>query len=263
MPTVTKYENGEFSWVDLATTDTDAAKKFYGSLFGWTFEDTPAGQGMTYSMAQLGGQTVAAVYKMAPVTPGAPPFWLPYVTVDDLEARTKKASAAGGKVHQEPVDVMEAGRMSVVEDPAGATLAFWTPKKNICAAMKNEPGTLCWNEVLTSDPDQAGRFYAQTLDWKTKAIDIGPMGTYTLFSREGASDGTSEGGMMALSPDMKGVPSHWLSYFRVTDCDASTKQVAELGGKIVMPSTDIPGMGRYAIVQDPQGATFGLFKLTQ
>ena len=261
MPKVTKYEHGEFSWVDLATTDPEAAKTFYGALFGWTFVDMPAGPAMTYTMAKLGGETVAALYKMTPDMAGAPPFWLSYVTVDDVDARTKKAAAAGGKVHKEPFDVMDAGRMSVLEDPTGAVLAFWTPKKNIGASVKNEPGALCWNEVFTSNVDQAGRFYVQTLGWKTKAIDMGPMGTYTLFNREGASNEKNEGGMMALSPDMKGVPSHWLTYFLVASCDAATKKLGELGGKTVMPPTDIPKIGRFSITQDPQGATFALFEM--
>lgn len=259
MPTISKYQHGELSWVDLGTTDSDAAKTFYGSLFGWTFKDMPAGPGMTYSMAKLGDQVAAALYKMDASMKGAPPFWMSYVTVDDLEARTKKVTAAGGKVHKEPFDVLDAGRMSVVQDPTGAVLAFWQPGKSIGATVKNEPGAFCWNEVLTTNTDQAGKFYVDVLGWNTESVDMGTA-TYTLFSREGAKD-KNVGGMMALGPSMKGVPSHWLVSFDVADCDASTKKVAELGGTILTPPMDIPNIGRFSINRDPQGATFGLFKM--
>lgn len=260
MPTIARYEQGEFSWVDLGTTDSDGAKKFYGSLLGWTFEDMPAGPGMIYSMAKLGEQTVGALYQMGQDMKGMPPFWMSYVTVDDVEARTKKVSAAGGKVHKEPFDVMDVGRMSVVQDPTGAVLALWQPKKMAGASVKNEPGALCWNEVFTTDVEQARRFYVDTLGWKTQSIDMGPMGTYTLFNRDGTKN-TNVGGMMPMPPNMKGTPPHWLAYFLVTDCDASTKKVGELGGKTMSPPMDIPNIGRFSVNQDPQGAVFALFTM--
>lgn len=259
MPTIKKYEHGEFSWVDLATTDSDAAKKFYGSLLGWTFEDMPAGPSMVYSMAKLGGETAAALYTMGPDMKGAPPFWLSYVTVDDLEAVTRKAKDAGGTIDKEPFDVMDVGRMAVLQDPTGAHFAFWQPKRHIGATVKNEPGALTYNELYTTNPDVAGKFYVQTLGWKTKSMDMGPMGTYTLFGREGSE--ANVGGMMQMPPNMKGVPSNWLVYFLVSDCDASTKKVTELGGKTLMPPTQIPNIGRFSVNQDPQGAVFALFKM--
>ncbi len=122
----------------------------------------------------------------------------------------------------------------------------------------NEPGALTYNELLTNDVDRAGKFYVQTIGWTTQAVDMGPMGTYTLFKRTG--DKNDKGGMMPIGPNMKGVPPHWLAYFAVADCDASAKKVSELRGKVLMPPTDIPNVGRFAVVQDPQGATFALFK---
>jgi hypothetical protein len=125
----------------------------------------------------------------------------------------------------------------------------------------NEPGALTWNELFTDNVDAAGKFYVQTIGWKTEAVDMGPMGTYTLFQRAGEDKEGNAAGMMKLSPDMQGVPPHWLAYFAVADCDASAKKVGELGGKVVVPPTDIPNIGRFAIAQDPQGATFALFKM--
>ncbi len=138
MPIHTKYDHGTFSWVDLGTTDAESAKKFYGGLFGWTFDDQPAGPGMTYSMAKLNGQTACALYTMGKEMAGIPPHWLSYVTVDDADAMAKKATANGGKVMKEPFDVMTHGRMAVLTDPSGASLAIWQPKDNIGAGMKLE-----------------------------------------------------------------------------------------------------------------------------
>lgn len=259
MTTYTKHEHGTFSWVDLATTDAASAKKFYGGLFGWTFDDMPAGPGSTYSMCKLGGKRVCALYTMGREMQGVPPNWTSYVTVDDVDATTKKAAANGGTIIKDAFDVMDVGRMSLVQDPSGAVLALWQAKKHHGADVKNEPGALTWNEVFTTNVDAAGKFYAQTLGWKTEAVDMGKMGTYTLFQNAGEKN--NAGGMMAMPPNMKGVPSHWLAYFQVTDCDASTKKVGELGGKVMMPPMDIPNIGRFSIVQDREGATFGLFKM--
>jgi uncharacterized protein len=259
MTTFTKHEHGTFSWIELGTTDADAAKRFYGGLFGWQFDDMPAGPDMIYSMAKLNGQHVGAVYKMGAEMKGVPSHWASYVTVNNLEETTNKAKANGGKIHKEPFDVMDVGRMSVVEDPSGATIMLWEAKKHIGAGVKNEDGSLCWNELYTNNVDQAGKFYVNTFGWKTESMDMGPMGTYTLF-KDPKDDKKNIGGMMNMPPNMKGVPSNWLPYLQVSDCDASTKKVSTLGGKVMMEPMDIPNIGRFSIVQDPQGAVFALYK---
>lgn len=259
MTTHTKHEAGTFSWIDLGTTDSESAKKFYGALFGWTFVDMPAGPGNVYTMAKLEGQTVAGLYTMDKAMQGVPPSWLSYITVDDADAVAKKVVAAGGKLMKEPFDVMTAGRMAVVLDPSGAAFAIWQAKDNVGSSVKQAPGSLCWNELFTTDVDSAGKFYTGTFGWKTKAIDMGPMGTYTLFNRTGDTE-NNIGGMIPMPPNMKGVPSNWVAYFAVTDCDAATKKANDLGGKTLAPPMDIPDIGRFSIVADPQGAVFALYK---
>jgi hypothetical protein len=258
MPTHTKHEHGTFSWVELGTTDASAAKRFYGSLFGWTFDDMPAGPGMTYTMCRVNGKAACALYQMGQDMKGVPPNWLSYITVNDVDAVAKKVAANGGKVVKEPFDVMDVGRMAVATDPTGAHFALWQAKKSIGAEITQEPGTLCWTELYTGNVDQAGKFYISTIGWTTKQVDMGPIGTYTLFNRPGEEK--NAGGMMAFPPSMKGVPPHWLAYFAVNDVDASTKKAAELGGKTLMAPMDIPNIGRFSIVQDPQGAVFALYK---
>lgn len=260
MTTKTEHKPGSFSWAELATTDADAAKKFYGGLFGWTFDDSPAGPDMIYTMCKLGGKSAAALYKMgAEMQKGVPPHWASYISVSDVDATTKKAKDNGGKVLKDPFDVMEFGRMSVIQDPTGAALCLWQAKKHIGAEVVREPGSITWLELYTTNPDVAGSFYAKTIGWATASHDMGPAGTYTMFNMPG-SEKEGVGGMMKMPPDMANVPSNWLPYFEVADCDASAKKASELGGKLLMPPTDIPDIGKFAIVQDPQGATFAIYK---
>jgi predicted enzyme related to lactoylglutathione lyase len=263
MPTMTKYEQGQFSWVELGTTDSAAAKKFYGGLFGWTFEDMPAGPDMVYTMAKLGNHHACALYKMGKDMHGVPPHWLSYVTVENVDQTTTKAKQNGGKAMKEPFDVMDVGRMAILTDPTGAHIALWQPKKHIGAGIWGDPGALIWNELFTNNVDAAGKFYSQTFGWKTQGVDMGPMGTYTLFSKDGTKQ-TQRGGMMNIPPNMKGAPPNWLAYFSSKDVDASCKKVKELGGNVLAEPMDIPGnIGRFAIVRDPQGAVFALFKPAQ
>jgi hypothetical protein len=260
MPERTEYKHGSFSWVDLGTTDAAAAKKFYGPLFGWTFDDRPAGPGMTYTMCKLGDRDAAALYEMGPDMQGVPPHWASYITVNDVDATAKKANANGGKVLKEPFDVMDVGRMAVIQDPTGAVLCLWQGKKHVGAGVFHDPGAITWVELYTTNVDAAGKFYIQTIGWDAEAVDMGPTGTYTLLGLPGEGKSGQIGGMMAMPPNMKGVPSNWLPYFAVADCDASAKKAVELGGKLAMPPTDIPNIGRFAIVQDPQGAAFAIYK---
>ncbi len=259
MTAFTNHAHGTFSWMELATTDVATAKKFYGDLFGWTYDDRPAGPDMLYSMASLGGRLVGALYGMGrEMAANVPTHWASYVTVNDVDAVAKTVAANGGKVVKEPFDVMDVGRMAVVHDPAGAMLCLWTAKKHHGAGVKSEPGALCWSELYTTNVDASGAFYARTLGWKPEAIDMGPMGVYTLFKAEGVEN--SVGGMMGMPEEMKGTPSHWLVYVQVEDCDAQLKKAEALGATTLVPATDIPELGRFAIVKDPTGGVFALYK---
>ncbi|MDF2691674.1 MAG: glyoxalase [Labilithrix sp.] len=259
MTTRTSHKHGSFSWIELATTEPAKAKSFYSELFGWTYDDNPAGPDMVYSMAKVDGHYVAGLFGMGKETAAAmPPSWSSFVTVDDVDAAAKKVIANGGKVLKEPFDVFDAGRMAVVQDPAGGTLSLWQANKHIGSGVKNVPGSLCWNELYSTNADVARTFYTSTFGWQAEAVDMGPMGTYTLFKLPGET--SNIGGMMPMPPNMAGVPSYWTPYIDVADCDASTKKLTELGGEVLMPPTDIPDIGRFSIVKDPLGAVFALYK---
>jgi predicted enzyme related to lactoylglutathione lyase len=253
MPERTSYAQGTPSWVDLPTTDQDAAKAFYAGLFGWTYDDQPMDQGQVYSMAMLRGHPVAAISPQPPelAAAGAPPMWNTYLAVDSADEATAKVERAGGKVAMAPFDVMDAGRMSFVMDPSGAPVALWQANQHIGATLVNEPGTINWNELVTTDPGVT-RFYSDVTGLTTETMDMGT-GPYTVFK---AGD-QMVGGTMA--PQMPGVPNHWHVYFGIDDADATAAKAAELGGTVIVPPFDTP-VGRMAVISDPQGAVFSIIK---
>jgi predicted enzyme related to lactoylglutathione lyase len=260
MQEVTKYPHATFSWVDLSTTDTEAAKEFYTGLFGWTHEDQPMGNDRYYTMFSLHGKSVCALSSLQPdeKAQGVPPHWNSYITVDNVDEVTQKAAEAGGAVLIPPFDVMEDGRMSVLHDPAGAIFCLWEARNHIGASLVNMPGTLVWNELVAPDTAVAAQFYTTVFGWSTHVDESGEY-PYIVFmngDRAGA-------GLMQIRPEWGDVPSHWMVYFAVEDCDASADRVKELGGSIENGPIDIPDMGRFALVSDPQGAYFTIIKMNQ
>jgi predicted enzyme related to lactoylglutathione lyase len=261
MPTVTTHAIGTFSWTELASTDQSGAKKFYTSLFGWEFKDNDMGPDGVYTIFTREGKDVAALYtlKADMQKQGVPPNWASYITVENADAATAKAKSLGGTVVMDAFDVMEHGRMAVITDPQGATFCLWQPKKMIGVAVLGEPGSLGWTQLNAKDTTAATKFYTALIGWKTQVDPMpGGGGDYTTWLK---ADGPA-GGMMAMPPGEK-APSHWLPYFAVASVDDTAKKAATIGGKTYVPPTDIPGTGRFAVLADPQGATFALIKFTK
>jgi uncharacterized protein len=254
MSQITTHAPGTFSWVELGTTDAEAAKRFYTGLFGWVPNDTPAGDG-TYTLLMLRGREIGGLSKMQKeqLAQGVPPHWLPYVSVASADDTTTKATTLGGRVLAGPFDVMEHGRMSVIQDPTGAAFAVWQAKSHPGAGVRDEPGSLSWCELLTNDAAKAGTFYAALFGWTLKDKPMSGQ-KYTVFSK----GETMTGGMMTIMKEWGPMPSNWLAYFAVDDCDAVAEKAKKLGGTIMKPPDDVPGVGRFAILQDPQGGTFAI-----
>ena len=252
------YKPGTFCWVELGTSDGDAAKNFYTQLFGWTYEDHPMGPGMVYTMLKLDGKDVGALYKLMDeqVSQGIPPNWLSYVFVANADQSTAKAKELGATILKEPFDVMTVGRMSVIQDPAGAAFALWQAGEHKGAGIYNAPSSLCWNELMSTDTTKAKQFYTGLFGWAANTQDFGGF-EYTMFQ----NGERGAGGMIQIAPEMGPIPSNWLAYFAVDDCDAKVKKATELGAKVCKPADDIPGIGRFAILTDPQGAAFAIIKL--
>jgi uncharacterized protein len=244
----TSHPPGTFSWTDLGTSDADAAKSFYTGLFAWEMEDMPIPDGGVYSMARLNGKYAAAIYA---AQEGQPTAWASYVTVDDVDATTRRAGALGATAMVEPFDVLQAGRMAVLQDPTGAVFAVWQPRDHIGASIVNGPGALSLNQLNTSDPERAQEFYAQLFGWRAEPAPGGDQPYWGLFLGERLN-----AGMMQLQPEM-GAPPHWLVYFGTDDIDAAAERIGGSGGTVMVPKTEVPG-GRILVAQDPQGAVFAL-----
>ena len=250
----TSYPHGTFSWADLSTGDLEGAKRFYGELFGWEFDDVPMGDdedAMPYSMAKVDGKTVAAIFKGDGTLPV---HWNSYVTVDDLDAMPEKVKAAGGDVTAEPFDVMESvGRMAVIQDPAGAFLNLWEAKDTAGAELVNVPGALTWNDLNTTDPDKAATFYGELFGWTFEKVDDAT-GYWVI-----KNGGRSNGGLRPIDNSQAGdVPSHWLPYFACADVQAAKARVEQLGGRSFFGPMEVPG-GAFVVVGDPQGGALALF----
>ena len=254
----TQYAPGTPSWADVASPDLEAARAFYGALFGWTGEPATEPEARGYTVFMQGDAAVAGCGPNI----GGPPHWNTYVTVADAGEATAAATAAGGKVLMEAMDVLDAGRMAVISDPTGAALCLWQPLNHIGSELRMEPNTLCWVELATRDPEGALAFYNTLFGWTGTQVggpesEGGPGYDYLMMQM----GDIPVGGIITMNEDWPAeMPAHWMVYFAVTDCDAAAAQVTELGGEVHVQPTDIPP-GRFSVVADPHGAEFTVITL--
>ncbi|MEO6324166.1 MAG: VOC family protein [Thermoanaerobaculia bacterium] len=256
MTEVSSHTPGAFCWIELGTNDQAASKEFYGKLFGWIFEDLPMGPDSSYTTFKLKGKRVGAAYPLdAAKQPGVPPHWMIYVATADADASVASGVALGGLVMAPAFDVHDFGRMAILKDPTGAAISLWQAKTHTGLEIQNEHGAFCWGQLNTGDTARGEAFYTSLFGWTAKTGTDGGM-TYTEWNL----GGTPIGGMMAMPPNAGGAPSHWLAYFAVDDCDAVAASATALGAKTYVPPTDISNVGRFAVMADPQGAMFALYR---
>ena len=248
MATRTEHAPGTFSWVDLTTSDSEAAKSFYGNLLGWEFDDNEIPGGGTYTLCMVGGESVAAI---APQTDKFRPHWNSYVTVASADDAAARAKELGGTVIEEPFDVMEAGRMALFQDPTGAALCVWQPNQSIGATRVNDPGSLTWNELHSPDPAAAVEFLTGLFGWGTEEMPMGGDLVYTIVKVGDRSNG-------AVMAAQRGEPPHWLPYFAVESRDGAAEAAVELGGR-EYARMEMP-QGRIAILSDPLDAPLAIWE---
>ena len=251
MPEFTRHEPGTFCWIELATHDVNAARRFYTDVFGWGVSEVPMGENGFYYIFQKKGKDAGAFYEMMPDqrAQGVPPNWMSYVCVTDADKVAGEAQANGAQVMAGPFDVFDFGRMAVFADPQGAHFAIWQPKTHIGVTIRDEDDTLCWNELHARDLDAAKKFYT-ALGWTAKESP-----EYTEWY---AGDKAIGGMLKTHSPQY---PPFWVPYFAVADCDATVEKIKAGGGQVYHGPADIPTVGRFAMVADPQGATFAVIRL--
>ena len=254
MQEVPEYKPGTFCWIELGTSAGPAAKDFYTKLFGWDVEDHDMGPAGIYTIYKLNGKDVAASYELMSEqrAQGVPPHWLSYVSVASADDTAAKAKASGATLMKEPFDVFTLGRMAVIQDPTGAVFAIWEAKDNKGLGITHTSNSLCWNELLTNDTQKGADFYTNLFGWTTEQFG----GDYTIFK----NDDPGVAGMFKILPEMGPIPPNWTIYFAVDDCDATVQKTTELGGSVLKPAEDIPTIGRFAVLMDPQSAVFAIIK---
>jgi predicted enzyme related to lactoylglutathione lyase len=257
MAIIEKHAPGSFCWLELATSDQNAAKTFYTTLFGWKLNEFPMGPGETYTIFRLEDRDAAAAYTMRKEQRdmGVPPNWMLYIRVENADASAARAAELGGKVLAPPFDVMDVGRMAVIQDPTGAVFAAWQPKEHAGIGIAGVPGTMCWADLSTPDVAAAKAFYEGLFGWKIAAGEHDTSGYLHIQNGEAMI-----GGVPPSQHRNPKAPPHWLVYFQVADVDATAAKAQELGAKIWLQPTSMENVGRMAVMADPQGAALAIFK---
>jgi predicted enzyme related to lactoylglutathione lyase len=249
--TSVKARVGEITWHDLLTSDVEAARRFYGDLLGWEFNAWEGSGDVEYPMIHVGEADHGGIAAIDPAR-GTPPHWICYVRVGDVDATILRAEQEGGTVLVQPADIPEVGRYGVIADPQGAVIAPFAPAYDSPAPK----GTFVWEELHTTDPDAAKRFYGEVFGWQSSDMDMGDLGTYGIL---GLSEEESVAGVFRKPDDQPG-PAYWLTYLAASDVDTSTAKAIELGANQLLEPTSVEGVGRFSILVDPMGAPFGLFQ---
>jgi predicted enzyme related to lactoylglutathione lyase len=251
---------GSFCWIELGTSNQQAAKQFYGNLFGWTAEDNPMGPSMTYTMLRLGGKDVAGAYTLMKEQLDAhvPPHWMLYIKVDSADAAAEKAARLGGKLIVPPSDIPNIGRFAVLQDPTGGAISLFQPGQHRGFTVFGDIGALCWADLNSTDPGKAATFYGSLFGW---TYETGKDGYRHIVN--GSSHNDMIGGVPPHMHAPPGTPSHWMPYFHVADCGASAGKASSLGARALMPATPMENVGTIAVLADPQGAVFALFQPAQ
>jgi len=255
---IEKHPPGAFCWIELATTDQNAAKSFYGALFGWAVNDFPMGPHDFYSMFQLEGRDTAAAYTIRPEqrSQGVPAHWMIYVAAESADTAANRVAQLGGKVLAPAFDVYDVGRMAVLQDPTRATFSVWQAKKQCGTGIAGVEGTLCWADLSTPDQERAASFYSDLFGWRIVKEDEDPSHNYWHI----VNGEEFIGGIPPASHRNPNIPPHWLAYFAVYDCDATTAKAEQLCAKLFLPPMNVEDVGRMAVLADPQGAVFAIFQ---
>ena len=237
------------SWVDLSTSDPEAATIFYTELFGWTAHVSAEPGAEGYTIFHLDGRRVAGAGPL--LSPDQPTAWSIHIAADNAEAIAERVVRAGGTIAMAPFDVLGFGRMSVLLDQSGCAFSVWQGGTISGAEVFDEPGSFGWAELNTDDIAGSKKFYGAVFGWKAADEQLGDV-PYTTFHL----GGTPAAGMIPLDADVPAQTSpHWMPYFVVADCDESAAMAEKLGATVAGQPAEIPP-GRFAGILDPQGAPF-------
>lgn len=245
--------HGAPCWVDLSTPDLAGATEFYRDVLGWAVTRTTTPMG-TYAIGTAGDLEVAGMMEPGPEDAGMPSLWTVFFTVDDVDDSAAAVTAAGGRVVEPPFDIPDA-RIAVVTDPVGAMFGMMHGPQPEGGYLDEGPGSVRWVELLSRDPQAVESFYTAVFGWKSETPRPEAPG-YTIFH---LADEEVAGMMRMPATVPAEAPSYWAAYFAVEDCERTVSRSVELGGCVVVPPTEV-GHGRFAVLDDPAGATFSVLE---
>lgn len=249
---------GSPCWLDLGAPDVTAAATFYRAVFGWHLQPAGPEGSNGYGIFRLDGKAVGAVGQLTEA--GSRSAWMIYFNTPDADAAADVVQRLGGTVRVAPFDADSAGRLAQFTDPSGGQFAVWQPGEMRGLEAVDQPGTLTWTELYTTDLAKAKEFYGRLFGWRTQDTPLpGGGGTYSLIIPAGAGEERMHGGMMQMAAEylsLAGGRSYWHPVFRVEDCDATVAKVTGNGGSVQMGPSDAEGVGRLAVCLDPSHADF-------
>ncbi|MEN9510088.1 MAG: hypothetical protein RLZZ621_2651 [Gemmatimonadota bacterium] len=256
MPHIDAARLNQPTWFDLSTSDFEAAKRFYGELFDWTFQDGGEALGH-YTMAFRNGRPAAALAPKMPGQEALPTVWTVYFGVADAAATVQSIKDAGGSMMVDPMDIMGLGQMAVAVDPEGAVFGLWQAGTFAGAGIEGEPGGMCWAEVNTRRPDEAVAFYTKVFGLNAARMEEADRDYFTLH----IADGQAVGGVFGMTPDMVGIPPHWMPYFVVDSLTHGNAVLAKHGGTQLHGPIPTPH-GHIIVARDAQGGVFSYMSTT-
>lgn len=251
-----RHAPGTPCWVSLMVHEVTATQDFYGELFGWEFELGPQQLGW-YVRALLDGQEVAGIGRLSPDR-HLPVAWTPYLASDDVDLTAEMVRSSGGTVGVGPLDGADAGRLAIASDPMGAVFGIWQAAAHLGTGITGVPGTPAWNELVTRDSSSVTKFYKAVFGYEEEPVVSADFDYVTLHI-----EGRPVAGIHGVGNFLPlGRGPHWMTYFEVSDTDAATALLVDLGGRVVKPPHD-SAYGRVATVTDPEGAMFSLIQGTR
>jgi predicted enzyme related to lactoylglutathione lyase len=243
----TPYTPGAFVWHEMLAPDLAAAQTFYGELFGWTTQAVPMGE-MTYHLIYNDTDMIGGMMSLDPSLK-APPHWMGYISVADVDKAAAAAVAAGGKQLVAAMDIPNQGRFAALADPQGAVFTVYRALRGDPVESMPKVGEFCWDSLGTTDAAAATAFYQKVIGWTQGDAPQGPEGVFFVGEKMEASFNTLEEG---------GYPM-WLTHIVVANLAAARGKVVALGGKVFVEAVQTP-FGDFSVVQDPQGAVFSIFE---
>lgn len=253
-PTATR-EIGHFVWYDLLTLDVPAVQEFYGSLFGWTFDDDDNGGGLGYVTIRHQGRAIGGMVATGDLEREVNVSqWVASLSVPDVDAAVARVTQLGGQVVNEPQDLPNRGRTALVRDEQGALLALLASSSGDPAVDRTRVGSWFWTELWSRDIESSVEFYTGLVAYDVRSVEEGSAEEYRVLDlRDIPRAGI-------LQYDLPQVEPNWVPYVLVDDPDALVDRVEALGGRVLIAPNPSIRNGSVALIADPSGAALTLQK---